>query len=298
MSSGDQSTYLLAIRCVSLGVPPKTVFSNAGLLTNLYIRATKTPTVKNEKRLIKISQSGPFPVGGRPSSLNFEHMYTSEVFEDMPDIAPSLLATIRRSDDQDSKIRLNVYYQSNLTSGKEVLLTTTTFGERELVRAVQATGEFASQMSAEYCSGSKAYVRIVPAFAPLLSGVLPVTRAPSLPPLPPNPLAQRFVFYQEQDALTPHLDALEQAVEPQVSAVLPYLFFAALLRSLESAVRAWEQRLELERMRQGRFLSCAEAHLCGWSVLEVRVKAARVVVKKAGSQDSAAAAVASSPAQS
>ncbi|RYG96983.1 hypothetical protein EON65_53550, partial [archaeon] len=91
-------------------------------------------------------------------SLNYEHMYTSETFEDMPDIAPSLLASIRRNDEQDSKIRLNVYYQSNLTSGKEVLLTTTSFGERELLRTVQAAGEFASQMSAEYCAGSKAYV--------------------------------------------------------------------------------------------------------------------------------------------
>ncbi|RYG96982.1 hypothetical protein EON65_53545 [archaeon] len=68
MSFSDKPTYLLAIRCISLGVPPKTVFSNAGLLTNLYIRATKTPTVKNEKRVIKIFQSESFPVGGRPSS--------------------------------------------------------------------------------------------------------------------------------------------------------------------------------------------------------------------------------------
>lgn len=67
--SADSETYLLAIRCVSLAISSKTVFNNIGLLTNLYVRATKSPAVKNERRWIKLSQSEPFDIAGRPTTL-------------------------------------------------------------------------------------------------------------------------------------------------------------------------------------------------------------------------------------
>lgn len=178
----DSETLLLAITCVSLGISSKTVFNNIGLLTNLYVRATKSPVVKNERRWIKLAQSDPFPTAGRPPTLNFGLVYTSETFDDVPDIAPSLLARVRRNDGMDSKLRLSgnpcpstpaphaldlwrlllshyapdpcaVYYSSNLTGGKEVLLSATTFSERELLRAVSVSGVLISEMSAEYCTG-------------------------------------------------------------------------------------------------------------------------------------------------
>jgi hypothetical protein len=45
----------------------KAVFSNAGILTNLFARATgAAANAKNEKRYIKIFQSRPFRIGTRP----------------------------------------------------------------------------------------------------------------------------------------------------------------------------------------------------------------------------------------
>jgi hypothetical protein len=210
--------------------------------------------------------------------LDFGLVYTSEVFEDMPDIAPSLLARIRKHDGMDSKIRLSVYYSSNLTGGKEVLLSATTFSERELLRAVASQGVLVSEMSAEYCSGSRAYIQIVP----YLSSLLDQTYLPIVAPSrgDQNPLCQHYVFYQEQDSLTPYLDATEFTVEPKFSATVPVLFLSALLEAMERSVMAWQRRHELERMRQGRFLSSGEALLFGWHVLQVNVRAARMGTSK------------------
>eukprot|EP00981_Chlorochromonas_danica_P002888 scaffold579_cov146-Ochromonas_danica.AAC.6 len=265
----DDETYLLAIRCVSLAISSKTVFNNIGLLTNLYVRATKSPAVKNERRWIKLSQSEPFDIAGRPTTLNFGLVYTSEVFEDCPDIAPSLLARIRRNDGKDSKLRLSVYYSSNLTGGKEVLLSTTAFSERELLRAA---GEMSSEMSTEYCTGPRAYLQIIPHLPALIeSTILPI----AAPRRPKNPLSQRYVFYAELDPLTPYLDGDEQTWEPRFSGLLPVLFLSYYLSALERSIAAWQARQEAERLRQGRFHSDSEAFRYGWHKIEVTVRAAR-----------------------
>lgn len=56
---------LLSVYCLGLNLA-KTTFSGIGSLSKLYVLATN-PTVKNEKRYIKISQSDPFRINGRPS---------------------------------------------------------------------------------------------------------------------------------------------------------------------------------------------------------------------------------------
>ena len=63
-SSVDNET-LLVVRCIGLTVSPKVSFKNVGVLSNMFLRATGN-TSKNEKRILKISQSAPFRPNGRP----------------------------------------------------------------------------------------------------------------------------------------------------------------------------------------------------------------------------------------
>ena len=70
----------------------------------------------------------------------------SDVIEDEPDVCPSLLAHIFTHDGLDSKMRLSVYYSSNVT-GKEVVLASATFTERELLRAMTIAGELQTDVS-------------------------------------------------------------------------------------------------------------------------------------------------------
>lgn len=63
----DNSKLLLIVRCIGLGVSSKTSFKNVGLWNSLYMKATGKGTTKNEKRVVKISQSEPYKPAGRPS---------------------------------------------------------------------------------------------------------------------------------------------------------------------------------------------------------------------------------------
>jgi len=48
----------------------------------------------------------------------YDTIYQSEVIENQSDIRPSLIAKISCPVESDKKIRIYVYYSSNLTSGK------------------------------------------------------------------------------------------------------------------------------------------------------------------------------------
>ena len=51
-------------------------------------------------------------------SMVYDTIYQSEVIENQSDIRPSLIAKISCPVESDKKIRIYVYYSSNLTSGK------------------------------------------------------------------------------------------------------------------------------------------------------------------------------------
>lgn len=72
-------------------------------------------------------------------SFNFSLTYVSETMEDQCDVTPSMIAAIYCPPHLDCKLRVNVYYSSSLTGGKEVLLAGTTFSKRELLRAADCS---------------------------------------------------------------------------------------------------------------------------------------------------------------
>jgi len=63
---------------------------------------------------------------------------------------------------------------------EQVLLSATTFSERELMRSVAASGVLVSEMSAEYCTGSKAYIEVVPYLSSLLDHQVSFTVSSSI----------------------------------------------------------------------------------------------------------------------
>lgn len=142
------ASMLIVARCVNLHVSSKQLkATKSGSLFSKALSVFSTPsTTKNDKWVIKLSQSEPFKPTGRPPSYNFTVVYTSEPFEDailsggengLPigsTVAPSLVAEVHCPEDADCKLRLSVFYSSNQTSGKDILLAATTFSVRELLR--------------------------------------------------------------------------------------------------------------------------------------------------------------------
>ena len=95
-------------------------------------------------------------------------IYSSETFEDISDITPSLIAEVICPEDMDVKLRLNVYYSSSLTNNKDILLAGTTFSKRELIRAVLSMNVLIAEMTSEHCPGPKAYIETVKPLSPIL----------------------------------------------------------------------------------------------------------------------------------
>eukprot|EP01033_Poteriospumella_lacustris_P018366 gene18366-13202_t len=131
----DSQPIPISVRCLNTKLHAKAVFSNAGILTNLFARATgAAANAKNEKRYIKIFQSRPFRIGTRPDT-EYELIYTSETFDDVSDICPSLLAYIKTFKDMDTQLRLSIYYNSSVTGSKDVLLGLTNFTVADMLRS-------------------------------------------------------------------------------------------------------------------------------------------------------------------
>ena len=279
---------LVSVRCLGLGISSKSPLPKAGLFSNLYVSLTKSPTVKNEKKYVRIEQSDHFlshvkiqhqTQPSSSSTLQFRTIYTSEIFEDIIDVFPSLLVRVRtQSSNYDSKLKLSVHYSSSLTSSKDIVLAYQSFYESDLIRTVQQSSVYVVPLESEYCIASKAYLDIIQPLPALLENtILPITSISN----DKNPLMQNYVFYNEMDSITPYLDAKEQCWEPKFAASIPMAFFTNLQGSLERSIRAWENRAELERMRQGRFSSDAEALSSGWNIIDILVKGARIGSTKA-----------------
>eukprot|EP01032_Pedospumella_encystans_P019344 gene19344-21993_t len=292
-SSVDNET-LLVLRCVGLSVSAKSNFKNVGVLSNIYLRATGK-NASNEKRIVKLSQSAPFKpnINGRPPNSDFTQIFVSELIEDASDVTPSLVASIRCPSELDCSIRLSVYYSSNLTAEKEVLLAGTSFTRKELLRAAHNKGFLVSDMISEHCPGSKAYVEVMshmPNVLPDMATVLPSADPQAMrlaesdrlgftitsPRSPVNPFKQRYVFYAENSQpFVPLVHAEESTWEPAFAALLPALFMENFTSALVRSINAWNMRYELERKRQGRFRSLKEAIQHGWHSVNVTVHAAR-----------------------
>jgi hypothetical protein len=84
----------------------------------------------------------------------------------------------------------------------------------------------------------------------------------------------------------PVLDGREETWEPRHTATIPLIFMQTFQQSLHESITAWHARKELERLRQSRFSSVAEAHSYGWHAVRVQVQSARFRSKVLNNNDS------------
>ena len=105
-SSAPSQSLVLVCRCTGLKPSNDSNKSVWKALKGTFSSQSKT---KSGKWAIKLSQSEPFRPAGRPSSLNFAQIYTSEVLEDPVEVDPvdgstlnpSLVAVVEFPDGMD-----------------------------------------------------------------------------------------------------------------------------------------------------------------------------------------------------
>jgi hypothetical protein len=194
----------------------------------------------------------------------YDTIYESEPYEDVAILMPSLLVEIHHPHEKDCKIRINVYYSSSLTNNKEILLVATTFGFKEMLRSKLPL--FTSQMVSEHCSHALAYIRY---FIPL-SPILHTSSIQSTSPMTSkwNPMFQRYIFHSDLEQNQPVV-CEEFTYEPRLTYHVSYKYLLNLSSILTETLTAWKVRSELERIRQGKFLSREEAFLNGWYELSI-----------------------------
>lgn len=200
------------------------------------------------------------------SSMLYDTVYESEPFEDVATLSPSLVAEFRNPSDKDCKLRVNVYYNSSLTNGKEILLVATTFNLREFLRC--KTPIFTSQMVSEHCNQAVAYIRRLYPLTTILQNKSIQSTSPIISKW--NPMFQRYIFHSDHEQNQPVV-AEEYTWEPRLTYNVSYKYLLNLSNILTETLTAWKVRLELERMRQGKFLSREEAFLNGWYEISILI---------------------------
>lgn len=197
-------------------------------------------------------------------SLLYDTIYESEPIEDLSSFKPSLIPEIHNPPDKDCKLRINVYYSSSLTNGKEILLAATSFGFKELLRSKQII--FTSPMVSEHCSQAVAYIRSIP-FPP---AILKTSSIQSTSPILNqwNPMFRRYIFHPDIEQNVPVV-CEEYTWEPRLTFNVSYKYLMNLSNVFTQTLTAWKVRYELERVRQGKFVSRDEAFMNGWYELTI-----------------------------
>lgn len=201
----------------------------------------------------------------------YDTVYESEPYEDVATISPSLVAEFRNPSDRDCKLRVNVYYTSSLTNGKEILLVATTFNLREILRCKSPV--FTSQMVSEHCSQAVAHVRRLSPLPSILQNKSIQSTSPIINKW--NPMFQRYIFHSDLEQNQPVV-AEEYTWEPRLTYNVSYKYLLNLSNILTETLTAWKVRSELERVRQGKFLSREEAFLNGWYEISILVSSCQV----------------------
>jgi hypothetical protein len=271
-----QTTHLI-VKCFGMHVSNESYFKEIGRLSSLYAYATSS-TIRNEKRTVHVLQSAPFHSNygsGHPPTYVYETLLESEVFEDMQDISPTLVADVKCPENMDCKIQVKVFYSSSRTSGKEVLLGYVTFSLMEFLRTSKENKPYTVIMQSEYCQAAKVNVeKFIPFPKVFKSEAFAVNASKKLR----NPLVQKYLLYPEYDVLSAKVDVLEQSWEPRLTFTIPLLFLDNIISAITKSIVAWKQRQNLERMRQGFFYDTKEANRRDWHELSVIVHSASYVL--------------------
>jgi len=176
-----------------------------GLLSKMFQRVAygKGITPKNERRIIKIYQTSPFPTGQKSQFTPTESLiFTSEIFEDLSaaenGVNSAICAEVRCPAGYDCTLRVDLHYSSNICS-KDAVLASGIFTWRKLLSHSSPSSSFCCHLESNYTLGAKAYIDVVAALPPVgtQSGVCPfVPPAPKgrktlLDGRPVNPLRTR-----------------------------------------------------------------------------------------------------------
>ena len=256
---------------------------------------------KHEKKIVRLYQSASYStdrdaitIGG--SSVIYSLIYTSEIFGDgvwMDGniVNPSLVAHIGCPPNSDCQLQLQLCYSSSITSGREIILGEAFFTKLEMLMSISEKGLFSTKMNSEFCSGGGTAEIML--WDPLYSSfqyleeekrikiISPLQKIESSHKNTFNPLYQRYVIYKESPSAEKMVDLEEYTVEPKFSAKVPFLFMDRFQSTLHRCIKFWNLRIDMEKIRQGRFQSINEAFSYGWHQLTVTVLAARVKTSKA-----------------
>jgi hypothetical protein len=254
-----------------MAVSTRTFGGKGGILSKvLNINAKTGP----EKRIIKVQASLPFKPPGRPSSFLFDSIYESEVFEDQHELAASLLAEVKCPMDMDSKIRVNVYYNSSLSNQKDILICSTTFSLRDLRR--EESGILMLDFHSEHIENATGYAEIIAPLPQVLNDESVQLKAPVAEM---NPLFQKYVFYREEDKTEIACECEEFCWEPRLAFRTSSSFVESVLTAILESKQGWIERRRLEEMRQGIFKSDQHANENGWHKLRVSVSGAYIKLR-------------------
>ena len=268
------------------------------------IRGRAKRTAKSEYRYIKLYRSTFYGIGQQPSNhaLMYDTIYKSDAIEGSVSSAsyasgatdnhsknlsnkviPNTLAMVSYPEDQDCLLRLHVYYSSNLTGGEEILLAGISFS---LQAALASGGRFAIKepMFSEHCNSPSACIFIVPKLNPekLTSSSFSVRNQ-----INSEPMLASYAFYGSEDdrasiylsdqkdssyfVTNPKVVCEEFTFEPRLSSKVSLQYLKAARKEWLNAINAWEQRLILEKRRQGWYEDDNEAFNNGWNQLRVNV---------------------------
>jgi hypothetical protein len=205
-------------------------------------------------------------------SLLYDTLCESEHVEDTTRLSPCRVIKIQCPVDKDVKIRLNIYYSSNLTSGKEMLLAGTAFSIRDVLRRNLAI--FDTIMVSEHCKSPRAQIRLLHVQDQIL--ILPEFSSVSPQRIkPPNPLIQSYIFYPDVPNVLP-VNCEERCFEPRMAFKVPNKFLQNLSSMLKETIKRWQIRYEVERIRLGCFTCKEEAFMNGWQELVISIGGCRI----------------------
>ncbi len=286
---------IMSLACSNLAVQPKSPLKEPSIWHAL--RGKKSRSAKNEKRYIRLYMSSFYKIGELPdnAALMYDTIYTSNVIEtsvmsdsDSSDVTPALAAMISHPEGFDCLLRMHVYYSSNLTNGEEILLAGISFS---MQAAMMSQGVFAikEDMYSEHCTGACARIFVMQKTADLFTSTAYAIMNRKSIEL--NPMIATYAFYKDEEEemrqksmsdlneadfsysfnRIPAVLCEEYSFEPRLSAKVSLEYLKCARKEWEMATRAWKDRLNYERKRQGWFEDENEAFNNGWYQLRIQV---------------------------
>ena len=294
----------LALRAcgLSIDVPEKTTPTIYGQLKSM-VTSTSSVDGKTGRRWIVVKKSPPFPrdKAEKPfkNTYVFDEIFRTDVYEGLSTqedgIFPHLVAPCPScGEDEDVNLWVIVYInRSDIKQNKDTILAQCFVSLRELINAAHATGAKGNAihhythdigMKSEYCTSPRVALNLIPPVDEVTrkrgSKVLPfaASRASDPSTLTPNPIEQRYVFYDEDAPTrkTPKIFVDERVYEPRCLCNVPIVYLESLATSISKSLQSWRQRRVFEFYRQGHFRSGEEAYKAGWFGLEVVVMSANI----------------------